>query len=162
VRGDRAIVDDPSALRILRLHGPDGGRGAQHGSGQVHRQGGIPVLQRNLVHAGRRAEHPGIVEQQVHPRPPLAGGLEKVLDVVGPGDVAGDRKGVRMAVRRLHQLLFAPPGEGNGIAVGQEKAGHGPADAGTRSGDHCDASRGLGMVQTLLLSGRRLPRKAVR
>jgi hypothetical protein len=52
-----------------------------------------------------------------------------------------------MAVRRFHELLFAPSGEGYGIAVGQEEAGHRPADAGSRSGNHCDAPWVLGLVQ---------------
>ena len=56
VRRDRAVVDDPPAARVLRLHHPERVLGAQEGAGEVGVDHRLPVGQVDLVERAGRAE----------------------------------------------------------------------------------------------------------
>ncbi|CAH0326682.1 hypothetical protein SRABI128_05495 [Microbacterium sp. Bi128] len=153
MRRDRTVVDDPSALGRLGLHGPDGGTGAKEGPREVHGDGRVPVLHGDLVHRGGGAEHAGVVEEHVHALPLPQRGGEKPFDVGGDGDIARDRERLAVAGRGLSERFFPPPRQDHPVALGQHEPGHCAADAGTGSGDNGDPSGGVVLAHEVLLDG---------
>ena len=82
-RGD---VDDPPAA--LGLHDGNGRPAGVKGGGQDHRDQGVPLLLRELVHR-RHVLDAGVVDQDVQP-PKLAHRVgDEVLDLLRPGHVGG-------------------------------------------------------------------------
>jgi hypothetical protein len=72
VGGNRPVVDDASALRILTLHRPEGLLGAQEATGEVRPDDDPPLVDRHLVERCGGTEHAGVVEQHVDAAPFLA------------------------------------------------------------------------------------------
>src|SRR5690606_3443833 len=87
---------------------------------------------------GRLVAHAGIVEEQVDATELGLDAAEQRFDVVGAGDVAGDRQRTPavLACRRSGLLEPVEPSAGkHGVpACAHQRGGHAAADAGSRSG----------------------------
>ena len=67
IPGNRAVIDDASALRALVPHRPKGFSRHVKGAIQVDVDHGLPGRDIHVAHAGLRREPPGIVEHHVDP-----------------------------------------------------------------------------------------------
>ena len=65
VRRDRAVVDDPAAARVLRLHDPERLLRAEEDAGQVDVDDALPLLEGQVLQRDRRRADAGIVEQEI-------------------------------------------------------------------------------------------------
>ena len=145
---DRAVVDDPSAGWVLRLHQPDGGAGAEEHPGEVDLDGGPPVGDGDVVDLAGRAERAGVVDQQVQPAPGVAHRGEGLVDVPLVGDVGGQNEdGAAGSRRPLQRGAGAAEQRDRPPVVGQGP-GDGAAQPGAGAGDHGGAGR-LGHERSL-------------
>ena len=80
VRGDRAVVDDAPAARILRLHDPDGLLRAEEQAGQVDVDDVLPLLEGHVLDRDAGRVDAGVVEQEVAAAELGANGREQGLD----------------------------------------------------------------------------------
>ncbi len=139
VRGDRAVVDDPAALRVLGLHLPERGLGAEEGAGQVEVDHGPPGRHFQLLHGDGRAEAAGVVEQQVHPAVALGGRGEQRVHGRRVGDVGRQHVGRGAAEPGgLVQGLGASAGQHRPPAGRGQFDRDGAADTAPGSGDDGD------------------------
>ncbi len=94
--------------------------------------------------AGRRGS--GVVEEQIDPAVPVAGGTEQRRDLVGAGDVGGDGESVtgpgRGEGRGSVQGVGAPSGQDHVPAPAEQGQGGGTAQPASRAGDDCRADHG--------------------
>ena len=67
MRGDRAVVDDAAAARLLVLHDAEGVLRAQERAGEVGVHHRLPLRQRQILEIDGRRAHAGIVEEHVEP-----------------------------------------------------------------------------------------------
>ena len=67
MRGYRAVVYDPPALRVLVAHESEGFASAQEHAVQVHVDALVPIVQSDLVNRAARCKYPGVVEQNIQP-----------------------------------------------------------------------------------------------
>ena len=151
--GDRSVVDDPAALRILILHDPEGLLRAEEGTRQVDVHHGLPLLGRQLFEEHRGRPGPGVVEQQVQAAVGCLRFREEALDLRCDTHVRGhDQQPVRGIAGIGHgrlQGFFSPAREDHAVACVQKRQGTGLADAGTRAGDDGDFG---GFTHAVLLS----------
>ena len=95
----------------------------------------LPGVERQLVERAGRAERAGVVEEDVEPveAGEQRGHRLRVADVGGADDRA------LVAGRGLLQRLAAAPGEHDAVALVQQRARDGAADAGPGAGDEGNA-----------------------
>ena len=132
VRGNRAVVDDPAALWLLRLHRSECLLGAEETAGEVRVEDRLPLLDRELVQRRRCAEDAGVVEQQVNSCERIARPREQVPHSAGIGDVGRHdervpRRDLEIA-QRLLQHLSAAAGQDDAVAVAQQRSRDRPTD----------------------------------
>ena len=124
VGGDRAVVDDASAARPLRLHQPEGLLRAEECARQVHVDNRLPLLDGDVFQRNRGSAHARVVEEHVEAPELRAHPVEQLPHRVFVGHVRrhGNRpRGVR---RRLAQRILEPipaaAGEHDRIAFGEQ------------------------------------------
>ena len=96
VRGERPVVDDPPAARLLGRHRTERRLRAQERAGQVRVHDPLPVLVVDLV-IGTRKPDAGVVEQQVDAPVALQRRGEQRRDRRRVGDVGGHDEPVAVA-----------------------------------------------------------------
>ena len=89
--GDRAVVHDAAALRVLGAHDPERGTGAEERAGHVEVDDLAPLVDVDLVDLDRAAAAARVVEQQVEAAEPLHDRVEDLVDRFRVGDIAGER-----------------------------------------------------------------------
>ena len=62
---DRAVVDDPPALRCLALHQPESFLRAEKRPGEVRLDHGHPVVEREIFEQDGRGADAGVVEEEI-------------------------------------------------------------------------------------------------
>ena len=77
---DRAVVDDPAALRHLGLHQAEGLLRAEEGAREVRAENGVPLLEAQFLHWYGRQAHAGIVDQKVETAIAARDGVEEATD----------------------------------------------------------------------------------
>ena len=65
MRRDRAIVDDATTLRALRLHQPERLLSTQKGASEIDIDHRPPLLEGKLLHRHRARRRPRIVEEEI-------------------------------------------------------------------------------------------------
>ncbi len=65
VCGERAVVDDASPARVLRLHQPDRLLGAQEGAGEVDRDHRTPLRVGHVLQRDAGSADAGVVEEHI-------------------------------------------------------------------------------------------------
>src|SRR3954466_13737686 len=136
MRRDRAVVDDPPAARILRLHDLKGFLRAQEDAGQVNIHDRLPFLEGNILERRWRTDA-GIVEQEVE-------AAERVLDLRKQrshrgwiSDVGGNSKGFCTQTGELGPGLVercaAPARQYHGPSIPGERHRCGLPDASSRA-----------------------------
>ena len=106
-RRDRSVVDDPAALRPLRLHHAERTLRAQEHAGQVDVDDRLPPLVGQILErrAGAGAR---VVEQQIQPAPRVADEAEQRVDGVRLRDVGRDGQRAIARARRALRSRRAP------------------------------------------------------
>ena len=121
VRRDRAVVDDATALRRLRLHDLDRLLRAQERAGQDGIDHRLPLLVAQLLHRYSRSTEACIVEQEVEAAERLLGLGEEVLHVLRLAHVGPDGEHLAAPGLRhgngLIELLLAAAGDDHVPAV---------------------------------------------
>ena len=141
VRRDRAVVDDASAARALRLHDAERFLRAQEGPGEVGIDDELPALDRQILERHRRGADSRVVEQEVEPPERLFRFGEQRLDRGRIGDVGRHDQAFRRRafLGGLLEFVLAPPGQHHGVARLHQRQRRRLADAGPRAGDERDA-----------------------
>ncbi|MNC49484.1 hypothetical protein D3C75_986650 [compost metagenome] len=101
VRRDRAVVDDPPALRLLAAHQAEGGAGAQDYTIDIGGDDVAPVLQRQLVDGYSGGVDAGIVEHHVESAMHLLDGGEQLRNALLIAHVSGNGQGLTARCLRL-------------------------------------------------------------
>ena len=96
---DRAVVDDPPALRPLRLHQPERLLGAQEAAGQVRVDDRPPLLERQLFERRRRADMPALLNSRSTSSPVARDALEQLAHGLGVGDIGRDHERIVSRLR---------------------------------------------------------------
>ena len=139
---DRAVVDDPAALRVLALHQAEGVLGAQEDAGQVDVDHGLPLLVGQVLERHGGAPVPALLNSRSS-RPNASRDLgEDLADRDRVADVARDRQHPRPggagALGRGVELLLAAADHGHRPAgLDQPQRGRAP-DPAARPGDQSD------------------------
>ena len=136
---DRAVVDDAAASRVLVLHDPKCGLRTQEHAGEVDVDHGLPFLQAQVLKRDPRRVDTGVVEQQVDAAEPGPGLGKQRIDLLGIGDVGGQRKRAVTSVGLGQGLLEhgrATSSQRHAIAGGQQRQRCCLAYAGTGAGDN--------------------------
>ena len=134
--GDRAVVDDAPALRVLAAHDAKGHAGAEEHPRQVHLDRAAPVLDRDLVDGSGRREDAGIVEETVDPPRPFGEIMEGHLHRICIRHVEWQGHGpVAVGVGQFVQRIGAARHEAHIPAVCQHALGDGAPDTGARARD---------------------------
>ena len=145
--GDRAVVDDAPAARLLRFHDPDGFLGAQEHAGEIDVDDLPPGLERQLLERHRRRPDPGIVEQDVEAPEGRLGLGEQRLDGLRVAHVGRDRQALRpdrvAGGRGLVELVLPPARQHDRVALPHQGQGDGFADPGAGTGDEGDLGHGM-------------------
>ena len=131
---DRAVVDDPPALRRLRPHDAEGRAGAQEDAGHVDLDHPAELVGGNLVGGLGDQPGPGVVEEHVQPAPFRRRPVEGRVHRTRVADVAGQDQRAAVA-GGLAQRLLAPADQPDPPAGVEEPPRRDPADAAARAGD---------------------------
>ncbi len=142
VRGDRPVVDDPAAARILVPHHPERGLGAQERPGQVRGDDRLPLGERHVLKRHRRCGPASVVEQHVHAAEVLQRLIEQPLHLAGIADVRDDAQqsgpGGRAVDHGLLQRFPPPAGDHDRVPIPPEGQGRRPANAGAATSNYRD------------------------
>jgi predicted dinucleotide-binding enzyme len=152
MRGKRAIVDDPTALRLLPAHHAERLARTQEGACQIDVNDSLPLLQWDLVEFSRRRSHAGVVEEQVNPTVSCNGDVEQVAHGLLVGDVGWHRikTQVGLGSDKLLQSRTPPTREHHQPPITRETGCDRCPDSGTRSGYYRDlVVHGLGLRSDL-------------
>ncbi len=143
MRGDRAVVDDPPAHRLLILHDPERLLRAQEGARQDRVDDGLPALERQLFDR-RGGAKPGVVEQHIEPTEPLLRLGEDILDRGGIGDIGRHRQDLPAEtldlVRYLLQTVDPPAADHRSKALLRQRDCCRLANPTPSAGDESDLS----------------------
>ena len=139
MRGNRAVVDDASAARLLLFHQPESALRTQKRAGQVDVNDGFPLLDRDVFKVNTHAAHAGIVEQHIKPAKGLPDTLKQCVDRLGAGHIGGHGQGAIGAAfaGNLLQWLRPAANQHHTVAGLQQPQRHGFANAGARAGHQC-------------------------
>ncbi len=140
MRGNRAVVDDPTAAWSLVFHDPESLLGAQERPGQIGGNYRIPGRYRQLLQGHGRRRDAGIVEQYIEASERTAGPGKQCLHGGRIAHIADHGKAVLAAVpgRNQHraQWFLPAPRQHHPEAIGQKRQRHRATDAAARSRDH--------------------------
>jgi len=111
MRGDGAVVEDASALRLLATHDAERLPGTEEDARQIDVHNSLPLLERDLVRVTWRRAHSGVVEKQIDSAVSGDGALEQVAYRLLVGHICRDRvkRQIWMSARKLLQRR-TPPG----------------------------------------------------
>ena len=121
VRGDRAVVDDAPAARLLVAHGAEGGLRARNAPVRLVSTTACHCSKARSAKRRGVAEGARVVEQEVDACERLAGPAKSAATDGGIGDVRRDTSAPGVAARRLAQRLLPAPGERDAPAVLQQR-----------------------------------------
>jgi hypothetical protein len=142
VRGDRAIVDDAAALRVLRSHDAKRLPSAEEHPGEVYVHHVLPFGEREFVDQPGRGAHTGVVEQQIHPAVVGNGGVEQLTHGGLVRYIRYNRiERTGASPDRTEQRLDVSPGEHDGPTVARQRQRDSRADAAAGAGNHGDSRR---------------------
>ena len=142
---DRAVVDDPPALRPLVFHQPERAPGHQERAGHIRHEDRQPGFEGQVLDRGRRCVLAGVVEQQVEPPEVLADGVVHGGHRRLVGRVRGDRQGIHPCLsagrsRFLERFRPAPDHDEGEACRGQRDRCR-AADPRPGTGDQCNPAR---------------------
>ena len=132
------------------LHHAEGFLNAQEHAGQIDVDDALPVLDLQILEQNSRRVGARVIKDYVDPAVGVRGDLEHGLDRVGVGHVRGLNQGAAAGITRkglcFLQHVGAAAGEGHRIAVGEQRQGRRPANAGAGAGDDGDLGcRNMGL-----------------
>jgi hypothetical protein len=145
VGGDRAVIDDAPAARVLVLHDAEGGLGAEKHAGEIDVDDLLPFFKRQVFERNGRRAHAGVVEENVEAAERVLGFGEEQIDVARLADIGGNRQRLDAELfdfgDGFFERLLAAAGDDDGVAILCERKRRGFADAGAAAGDEGDFLR---------------------
>jgi hypothetical protein len=142
MRGDRAVVDDASAARVLCLHQSHRFLCAEKSAGKVGIDDSFPSVEGNIFHCNGRRARAGIVEEKIETAKSLFRFRKQCLHGFRLGDIRRDGQRFALDQRSGFGKCFDPsPGQNNGIGVFRQSDGDRPSNATACAGDDGDLAQ---------------------